>query len=515
MIMQSTGRHSIAIGLILAVAALAIFAQPAAAQPAAPGAAAATANQPTPQQQVAEFLLSSINPGNEAARYTDVMDAITRALNNDGAGAQALLEKAAKNNPKLPPSEVMIARLLLRLGQPAPGRVELEKAVVAHPKDPEAYLLFAEGALQDNRITDAAALLSTVQPLIKDYSESPKRKNYFDSHLAADLTAVAVARAAAGAAEQWDTAVERAKEWVKADPDSAQAHQQLGRALFKQMQPNYAQNALTEFQKAAEKDKNATHPYIILAQLYQEAGKDKDAETSIKYALDARQGGKDLNVNLQAANWALSTSTQENKRLDDAQKYADSAMQIDPKSLEAKVLRAVIARLKGDLTTAEKLLKDAVDEAPGNIAANNQLALVLVELAEQKKDPAKLNQAKQYAENNVLRTTQGNQFNPEVFATYAWVLYKNGEKDKAGPYLDKVLQTQRLTPDMAYYVGKILQDSGKTDQAIQFLESAVKTAAPFAQRDASNKLLAELQKQKEKDDKDKKGTEPTSAPASK
>jgi len=143
------------------------------------------------------------------------------------------------------------------------------------------------------------------------------------------------------------------------------------------------------------------------------------------------------------------------------------------------------------------------------------LALVLVELAEQKKDPAKLNQAKQYAENNVLRTTQGNQFNPEVFATYAWVLYKNGEKDKAGPYLDKVLQTQRLTPDMAYYVGKILQDSGKTDQAIQFLESAVKTAAPFAQRDASNKLLAELQKQKEKDDKDKKGTEPTSAPASK
>ena len=57
--------------------------------------------------------------------------------------------------------------------------------------------------------------------------------------------------------------------------------------------------------------------------------------------------------------------------------------------------------------------------------------------------------------------------------------------------------------------------SGKTDQAIQFLESAVKTAAPFAQRDASNKLLAELQKQKEKDDKDKKGTEPTSAPASK
>jgi hypothetical protein len=69
---------------------------------------------------------------------------------------------------------------------------------------------------------------------------------------------------------------------------------------------------------------------------------------------------------------------------------------------------------------------------------------------------------------------------------------------------------------MAYYVGKILQDSGKTKEALQFLESALKSAAPFAQRDATNKLLAELQKQqKESDDKDKKGTEPTSTPASK
>src|SRR5262245_56183989 len=107
MIIQSTGRHSIAIGLVLAVAA-ATFAQPSAAQPAA-GAAQQDPKQQV-QQQVAEFLLSSISPGSEVARYTDVMDAITRAQNSDGAGAQALLEKAAKGNPKLPPAEVMIAR---------------------------------------------------------------------------------------------------------------------------------------------------------------------------------------------------------------------------------------------------------------------------------------------------------------------------------------------------------------------------------------------------------------------
>jgi tetratricopeptide (TPR) repeat protein len=166
------------------------------------------------------------------------------------------------------------------------------------------------------------------------------------------------------------------------------------------------------------------------------------------------------------------------------------------------------------------LLKDVVDTDTRNVAANNQLALVLIDLADQKNDPLKREQAKGYAENNMLRTTRGEQFSPEVFATYAWVLYKSGEKEKAGPYLDKVLATRQLTPDMAYYVGKILQDSGKTAEAIQFLESALKSAAPFAQRDASNKLLAELKAQQQsapdakKDDK-KGETTPTSTSGSK
>jgi len=136
---------------------------------------------------------------------------------------------------------------------------------------------------------------------------------------------------------------------------------------------------------------------------------------------------------------------------------------------------------------------------------------VLVEQGDKQNSQAKKDQARQYAEDNVRRTTQGNQFSPEVFATYAWVLYKTGDKDKAGPILDKVIaSTRQITPDMAYYVGKMLQDAGKIDDAIKFLEPAVNSTAPFAQREASKQLLADLKAQKEKDDKDKKGTEPVS-----
>src|SRR5262249_13853024 len=140
--------------------------------------------------------------------------------------------------------------------------------------------------------------------------------------------------------------------------------------------------------------------------------------------------------------------------------------------------------------------------------------LVLVEQGDLQNNQSKKDQAKQYAENNMLRTTQGNQFSPEVFATYAWVLYKSGEKEKPAPYLVKVLPTRQLTADMAYYGGKILQDAGKIDEAIRFLEPADNSKATFAQREATHKLLAELKAQKEKDDKDKKGTEPTSSSTS-
>jgi len=120
--------------------------------------------------------------------------------------------------------------------------------------------------------------------------------------------------------------------------------------------------------------------------------------------------------------------------------------------------------------------------------------------------------ALQYAKLNAASTTRGNQFSPEVLSTFAWTLYRNGQLADAEQALNQVLASRQLSPDTAYYIGKILQERGKIDEAIQFLDAAVKRPTPFAQRDATTKLLAELQKEKEKSDKDsEKGTTPTSS----
>ncbi|HEY2761598.1 MAG TPA: hypothetical protein VGI75_12665, partial [Pirellulales bacterium] len=78
----------------------------------------------------------------------------------------------------------------------------------------------------------------------------------------------------------------------------------------------------------------------------------------------------------------------------------------------------------------------------------------------------------------------------------------------AGEVLTKVLQsTRQASPDMAYYLGKMLQDAGQFDQAAQILKAAAENPSPFAKRQDTIALLAEVQKQaKEKgSDSDKGG----------
>ncbi len=448
---------------------------------AATGVPAGTDPAATAQKSLTEVLIGNAVSKNTAdsPQYQDVTDAIIRFRNGDLENARKLLTTARqKSQNKLPPVEVMVAKLFALSNQAAPARQELERAVIADPKDPEPYLLFAEAALQDRRITDAASLLSKAKQVADAYSENQTRKRDFDIRINAAIAAVAIAR------EQWDLAAQFLNEWLKLDQDNASAHQQLGRTLFQQGKKDEARN---EFAAAVKADKNAINPDILMAQLYEEH-KDRDsAKKSIAAAI--RLNPSDANVYLAAARWALAT----NQR-NDAATYADQAIKLKPDSIDAKITRGTIARMNGDLKTAEKNLQEASMEAPGNLDASNQLALVLIEQPEQ----SKKDRAEQIATNNLKLTTDGNRFSPEVFTTAAWVLYRQGKKDQAQAVLGKVLQTGQLSQDGAYYLANILQDANRIDDAVKLLQSAIDSPAPFAQRDKAAELLATLKsKQKE------------------
>jgi tetratricopeptide (TPR) repeat protein len=420
------------------------------------------------------------NPG--APEFQDVADAIVRFQNQDINGARALLEKAKSKTAKLPPAEVMMARLLLAAGQLDAARNELERAVASSntAADPEPYLIFAEIALRQGRATDAEALYLRAKPLVKDFKENAKRQRNFDMTVNAGLASVAAAR------EQWDAAIESLKAWLALEPEkdaASVAHQQLGRAYFKK---GKEKEAYDEFKLAQSDDVDAD---VAMARMYEDAKNRTQATTFIEAAV--KKHPDKIKVMLDATRWAMLAN-----KIADAQKWADAAMNIDKNSVDAKVLRGQVARMTGDFAKAEQLLEQAHMAAPANLDAANQLAIALAE-----GDATKKQRAKDLAEANLKLSAQGNQFNSEAMVTYAWVLFKLGNLAEAQKVIVPVLQRGIFNSDSGYYLAKMLEDS-QPEAASQIIDMTLKNSPSFTQRKNAEELQAKLSKMKsDKSDK--------------
>jgi Tfp pilus assembly protein PilF len=237
--------------------------------------------------------------------------------------------------------------------------------------------------------------------------------------------------------------------------------------------------ALEKLKEAAKVDPEILTPEAMLAQYYEQSGDHENAKKWMVSALTLAP--KDLKTRLTAGQWSLHTG-----RLDDAQTQAAAALQIDPTSLPAKILRGVVAIFQKDYTTAERYFELARLQSPRNFAAGNDLALALIE----QDDKPKQLRALEYAENNVRLY----QRSPEAASTYGWVLYKLGRLDDAEKWLQAAISAGQVSPETAYYCARLAKDRGHDAVAKQWLEGALKSTSPFAMRPEATALMEKLKK---------------------
>lgn len=436
-------------------------------------AVAALGGRPATAQVTAQTLIGKAV--SDDAQNKEINNAITRFRDRDIDGCRAMLERARSNNPKLPPPGVMMAMLWLSVNQLQPARAELEETTVKFAGDPEPYLMLGDLAFQERRVTDADVLFSKATDLTATYADNAKRKRDFDIRCNAGSAAVAEAR------KQWDAAQKHLKAWIDLDPDNASAHQRMGIVLF---QLGQEQEALAEFQEARKLDEKAVQPELALARLYDDAKKRDTAKTFIDQAIKAAPN--DAAVMLAAAQWYLGQNN-----LEEAKKIAEDALKIDPKSLEGRIVRGAIARVARDYPTAEKFFNEAHVQSPGNFAASNSLALVLVE----SDDKEARQRAVEMAEANVAMYRENSPQQVNALTTLAWVYYKVGRREDAEKILDQIARNNALTTDGAYYVSKLLSDRGEKDRARKILEEVLANEPMFATRPDANDLLAKLKKE--------------------
>lgn len=462
---------------VVAATAMALQQGTASAQTAAPGAPAGAAPAAAPAGGVGaaqdpftveNLIGDSVSLSNQS--YPEVESALQRFKNGDLQGAKEYLDLAKQKYPKLPPVDLMLAKLLVFARDGERARGALEATVTNYPNDPEAYLLLADLAFAEGRTTESHALFEKAKGLVDKFNENAKRQQNFQIRVLAGLAAVHQRRA------QWEPANELLVKWVELDPDSAAAHTRLGETLFRLKKPP---EAFAEFKKARELNAQSNHPYIVLGQLFTQDGKIDEARKAFEQAYKEDQANEA--TGRAYAEWLI-----QQDELDKAQQVAEQMRKNAPQSEAALMLDGLVAKMRNDSAGAEEALMQVLTVNPSNAGAINLLALILSEspnLAQQEK-------ALRYAQMNAERFGTNSQAN----ITLAWILAKLNRGAESDQYLQKAVQGGQLSADSAYLVAKILVQKGQKDNAAKALEQVLQQAGAgmFMYRKEAEALLKEL-----------------------
>ncbi|MCH2114154.1 MAG: tetratricopeptide repeat protein [Pirellulales bacterium] len=401
--------------------------------------------------------------------FPEIEDAITRFRNEDGSGALEILMLAVKENPKLPPATLLLARMQSLTGNGPAVRGLLERTVLEHPDDPESYLILADQAFQANRTTESDALFHFARPLVEKFTANLKRKRNFQVRILAGSSAIAERRG------QWDKSHQLLTEWIESDPENVGAHRRLGLTLFKQEKHK---EALREFSKARELSSELGHPYIVMAQLYHNAG---DKEMAQKFFDRAyKEEPQDVTTAHSYADWMIYQG-----KLEEAQAIAKSLLDQDANAAPALLLDGMIAHMQGDRSRCEQSLQKLLVLEPAHAQAADMLALMLIE-SDQVEDQER---ALSYAEMNAGRFPDNAQAN----ITKAWVLYKLGRKSEAQQSLTQGTKGGGpMLADSRYLIARIMVAEGHRQKALGVLQAKAVSPGFNIFRKESQQLQEEL-----------------------
>lgn len=382
-------------------------------------------------------------------RYSNVDEAIKRFQNRDVLGARQFLEAAVRDNPKLPPVDLLLAKMYFLTGNGNAGLVFLEQTVQESPNDPEPYLVLGDQAIASGRTINAEALYEKGLKLIEGFQDNAKRKHNFTIKARNGHALVAERR------KNWDEAAQDLSILIEEDPENAAAHYRLGRALFMLGKQS---EGYDEFVAAKKLDADLPHPLVSSALLYEQLGSHDKAQQAFEKAV--RSDKENMKTLTAYAQWLIQAGETEK-----AEAALAAARKIDPSSVDILSLSGVAARMAKKMKPAEDYFVEALRLAPSNSGVINQLALLLID----QPDDEKHKRALDFAEINVKLRPDS----PEANITHSWVLYKLGRGRQADAAFRKGWQLGGLNADSSYLVAQMLVDQGQEDVARRLLERAL------------------------------------------
>ncbi len=406
-----------------------------------------------------------------AAAATNELDpALQKIKQGKLEDAFTMIKQQAVRHPEWPPARLVLARLLFAAEQPGAGRKALELAAVEAPDHPEVFLTLGSLALVENRLSDAWLNYKHAGKYVGGGRFSEEVAGRYQREMHEGLASVAENRDDLKAAERELVAS------LAIDAHSAGTRQRLARVLFRQGKRDEAQAAL---EQAVKENPRLEPAAISMAWLYVQQGDAARAAEWFEYGIKA--DANDARPLLARAAWLI-----DQEKPKDALRDLDAAEKLDPKSKDVPRLRGLVAWNMRELEQAERQLELLYREQPENLRIADLYALALVD----QNDPVKRSRGLQVAESTVKRYPRA----AEALSTAGWACYRTGKLGPAEQLLTAAVSNSKATPDVAYYLARVLADKSVVDQAAALLDSALKTKGSFAHRAEATELLKTLKK---------------------
>ena len=391
------------------------------------------------------------------------------------------LKTACVAHPQLPPPRVILAGWFVQAERGKEARSTLERFVAEDPKHPDGYLLNATFAFADGRTTEAILNCQAALQFAADPRWVAEARQRFVREARLGLAASFERRG------DWPSVKEQLLGLLNDDPKNGLLRQRLAAATFQTGKP---EEAFADLRKAYQDDPAVEPPELRIAQLWLAKGERDKAEDWLKKAVAAH--GSNPKAHRAYAGFLLDEGKPDAARL-----YLDAATKLDPKARDTAAVQALLLRHRKDYGAAEAAFEQLHKDAPGDPFALGNLALVLVESA----DERKRKRGVELAESLVKQNSRA----ADAYAVLGYCYFKTGRIDDADKALGTAASAGPVALDTAYYLALVLNEKKKYAEAHKILNEAVNAHGPFVYRPEARLFLADLAKRvPEKKDEPKK-----------
>jgi tetratricopeptide (TPR) repeat protein len=446
------------------------------------------------------------------------------AASGDAAGAQKLLGEVLEASPHDSDALLLRGELTLAKGDPKDAIVDFRSVLRDQPNSPgvlrvlaRAHVRNGEPALAEEALRHAfeanpadAGVARDLVAFLLENGKAEQAKAIAQQITKAhpdDVDAQQLAYRAAAAGHDYVAARAAAEAIVASSPKLPSGYFFLGMLDEEQGRPD---DALREYDRALAVEPAAVEPLQAMTRLLVSKKREADAVKRLdELAARAPQSGLALGAKAEVL--------LEAKRYADAEAAAHAAIERVPKWSGPYRTLARVALAKGDRSGALAILQDALpkvgdpipvrlqlvdlyqaaagwDQAigeyeevlkavPGNVAAANNLAMLLVD---HHADAAGLARAgelvKGFADSR----------NASLLDTYGWVRFRQGDAKAAVAALEKATGLLPAAPELRYHLGMAQAAAGLKAQATDNLKQAVSSGRKFSDFDAARAELGKI-----------------------